>query len=277
MALDRTWLLAAARAEREALGRTIQYTEPRYWDQPVGDDGWRIRDVLAHLAASDVAAAAALGDEEQAEIDAYFKGLPEGGLPTVDGFNAFAVERRANAPAREVIREWGRAADLLLARSSEVPAEDWPSRRVYWVAGQMRVPNLVQSRVMEWWLHGEDVRRGAELPTRREHGPIYCVNDLAVRTIPYALSLAGLSFPGRIVRIQLRGQGQGSWVHALAPKDSLPADATPDVAIEGEGYWFAKVAGRRVPAEACLEDGRLIVGGDVALGGTILANLRAFA
>jgi uncharacterized protein (TIGR03083 family) len=277
MALDRTWLLATAQAEREALGRTIQYTEPQYWDQPVGDEGWRIRDVLAHLAASDVAAAAALAEEEQSEIDAYFKGLPDGEMPTVDGFNAFAVERRAGSPVRDVIREWGRAADLLLARCSEVPAEEWPTRRVYWVAGQMRIPNLLQSRVMEWWLHGEDVRQSAELPTRREHGPISCVNDLAVRTIPYALSLAGMSFPGRIVRIQLRGQGQGTWVHALAPKESPPMDARPDVVIEGEGYWFAKVAGRRVPAEVCLEDGRLVVGGDVALGETILANLRAFA
>jgi hypothetical protein len=178
---------------------------------------------------------------------------------------------------RDIIREWGRAVDLLLARCSEVPADEWPTRRVYWVAGQMRIPNLLQSRVMEWWLHGEDVRLGAELPTRREHNPIYCVNDLAIRTIPYALSLAGLSFPGKVVRVQLRGQGEGTWVHALAPKETPAADARPNMVIEGEGYWFAKVAGRRVPAEECLADGRIVVSGDVGLGETVLARLRAFA
>ncbi len=277
MALERTWLLATARAEREALGRTIQYTEPGFWETPVRDEGWRVRDVLAHLAASDVAGAAAVGQEDQAEIDAYLKGLPDGETATVDGFNAFSVERRASAPVRDIIREWGRAADLMLARCSEVPADEWPTRRVYWVAGQMRIPNLLQSRVMEWWLHGEDIRLGADLPTRRQHPPIYCVNDLAIRTIPYALSLAGLAFPGHVVRFQLRGQGQGTWTHALAPKETPPVDARPDVLIEGEGYWFAKVAGRRVSAEACLADGRIVVTGDVGLGETILANLRAFA
>jgi uncharacterized protein (TIGR03083 family) len=277
MALDRTWLLAAARAEREALGRTIQYTEPPRWDQPSGADGWRNRDVLAHVAASDVAAAAAVGEEEQAEVEAYFKSIADEGSPTVDGFNAFSVERRSSLPVLEVIKEWGRAADLLLARSATVPGDEWSTKRVYWVAGQMRIPYLLQSRVMEWWLHGEDIRSGADLPTRREHNPIYCVNDLAIRTIPYALSLAGLSFPGKVVRVVLRDQGQGTWRHGLAPRDFPPEDAEPDVVIDGDGYWFAKVAGRRVPAEACLEDGRLQLTGDLELGETILANLRAFA
>ena len=55
----------------------------------------------------------------------------------------------------------------------------------------MRVPYLLQSRVMEWWLHGEDVRAGVELEPRRVHKAIFCVNDLAIRSLPYALSLVG--------------------------------------------------------------------------------------
>src|SRR5439155_1727844 len=141
MALDRAWLLGAARAEREAMGRTIQYTEPAYWDQPSGAEGWRGRDVVAHLAGGEAAVAA------------------------------------------------------------------------------------------------------AGLPARREHNPTFCVNDLAVRTIPYALSLAGLSYPGKVVRVTLRGQGGGDWRHGLAPRDVPAEGAAPDVAIDGEGYWFAKVAG----------------------------------
>ena len=277
MALDRAWLLGAARAEREAMGRTIQYTEPAYWDQASGAEGWRVRDVVAHLAAGDVAAAAAVGEEAQAEIEAYFKSVGPGASPSVDGFNAFSVERRSSLPVLDVIREWGRAADLLLARCAQVPDTEWSTRRVYWVAGQMRIPYLLQSRVMEWWLHGEDVRQGAELPTRREHNPIFCVNDLAVRTIPYALSLAGLSYPGKVVRVTLRGQGGGDWRHGLAPRDVPAEGAAPDVVIDGEGYWFAKVAGRRVPASECLADGRLILAGDLALGETILEHVRAFA
>ena len=58
----------------------------------------------------------------------------------------------------------------------------------------------------------------------------------------------------------------------------MPAPGTrPDAVIEGRGYWFALVAGRRIPAATCLEAGTLQVSGDVALAETILEHVRAFA
>jgi len=276
MTLDRTWLLATAREEREAMGRTIQYTEPERFDLPSGSEGWRIRDVLAHLASSDAVAAATIGDEPLTEVQAYFDSL-NGAAPTVDGFNAFAVERRADEPVRTVIAEWGRAADTFLTRCSAVPEDEWDSKRVYWVAGQMRVPYLLQSRVMEWWLHGEDVRAGADLEPRRVHKAIYCVNDLAIRSLPYALSLVGLSFPGKVLKVSLEGPGEGTWTYGLAAREVPAKDAKPDVLIDGRGYEFALVAGQRMDPAAALEDGLILVGGDTDLGETVLKNLRAFA
>jgi uncharacterized protein (TIGR03083 family) len=277
MALDRSWLLATAREEREAMGRTIQYTEPERWAQPSGCDGWTNADVVAHLASGDSVAASTMAGEGLNEVEEYFATLPDGSAPTVDGFNAFAVERRASQPVRAVIAEWGHAADSFLSRCSAVPEDEWADKRVYWIAGQMRVPYLVQSRVMEWWLHGEDVRAGAELPPRRVHKAIYCVNDLAIRSIPYALSLVGLSFPGKTIEVRLDGTGEGTWRYGLAPREVPPPDAKPDTVIEGRGYPFALVAGHRLSPEQALEDGSVLVGGDVALGETVLANIRAFA
>jgi uncharacterized protein (TIGR03083 family) len=276
MSLDRAWLLGAARAEREALGRTIQYTEPPSWDEPSVLPGWRNRDVVAHLAASDVAAASVLAGEAPAELEEYAKSL-DGGAFGVDGFNRWAVERRAGEPFRSVVLEWGRAADLFLARAAKIPAAEWPTRRVPWVAGDLGVRYLIQSRVVEWWLHGEDIRAGAGLPARIEHPPIHCVNDMAIRMIPYALALAGSTFPGRSALIELSAAGGGRWHWGLAPRESPPPGSRPDVVIEGRAQAFALVAGRRVPADDYLADGVLQLGGDVALGETILRHLRAFA
>jgi len=283
MTLERRWLLGTARAEREALGRTIQYTPPEIWEADSVSVGWRNRDIIAHLAASDVAAAAVLGGEVPAEIEEFVKAQGqtpgEGGAGpiSIDSFNQRTVERRANEPFRTVVTEWGRAADLLLARAARIPPEEWPERRVPWVGGQIRVTYLVQSRVMEWWFHGEDLLTAADLPPRLEHPPIHCVNDLAVRTIPYALALAGLSFPGKSLRIALSAAGEGTWHQGLAPREVPPQGKEPDAVIEGRAYAFALVAGRRVPAEYYLADGVLQVGGDVGLGETVLQHLRAFA
>jgi enediyne biosynthesis protein E11 len=276
MTLDRQWLLATARAEREALGRTIQYTPPQAWDQESPSPGWRNRDIVAHLAAGEVAAAAVIADEVASEIAEYVKGL-EDEQATLDGFNEFSVRRRADLPFRQVVTEWGRAADLFLARASQVSPEEWTTKKVQWMAGPLGMSYLVQSRVMEWWLHGEDILAGGGNPPRLEHPPIYCVNDLAVRTIPYALSLPGLSFPGRSVKVELEAVGGGIWHWGLAPRDNPPPGKAPDAAITGRAYAFALVAGRRVPAEYYLAEGILQTAGDDALAETVLQHLRAFA
>jgi uncharacterized protein (TIGR03083 family) len=274
--VERGWMLATARAEREALGRTIQYTEPAVWDAASVSPGWRNRDIVAHLASSEVAAAAVVGGEVPAEFEEYLKSL-EGARPSVDGFNDYAVRRRAEEPFRSVVLEWGRAADLFLARVGKVPPEEWATRRAPWTTGEIGVRYLLQSRVMEWWLHGEDILAGGGNPPRLEHPPIYCVNDLAVRTIPYALALAGLSFPGRSIGVELQAVGGGNWHWGLAPRETPPQGKAPDAVIRGQAYAFALVAGRRVPAEYYLAQGTLLTAGDDALAETVLMHLRAFA
>jgi uncharacterized protein (TIGR03083 family) len=276
MTLDRTWLLGTARAEREAFGRTIQYTPPDLWDADSACAGWRNRDIVAHLAGAEVAAAAALAGEVSAELEEFRKERDAEPF-TLDDLNAYMVGRRAGEPFRAVVNEWGKAADLFLARASKITQEEWTTRKVPWTTGDIGVSYLIQSRVMEWWLHGEDIRAGTRNPPRLEHPPIFCVNDLAVRTIPYALSLAGLSFPGKSVKVDLEAVGGGSWHWGLAPRETPPVHKVPDALITGRAHAFALVAGRRVPAEYYLAEGVLLTGGDDALAETILMHVRAFA
>lgn len=277
MTLERVWLLASARAEREALGRTIQYTEPGDWEKESVSPGWRNRDIVAHLASGEVAAAAALAGETPSELEEFSKGRDPMAPVAVDDLNDFAVRRRAGEPFRTVVAEWGRAADLLLARASKIPPEEWRTRRVTWMAGSLRVGDLVQSRVMEWWLHGEDILAGGGNPPRLEHPPIHCVNDLAVRTIPYALSVAGLSFPGRSVKVELDAVGGGEWHQGLSAREVPPAGKAPDALISGRAHAFALVAGRRASAAYYLSEGILQTSGDDELAETVLQHLRAFA
>jgi uncharacterized protein (TIGR03083 family) len=273
--LDREERLGIARHERDAMGRTMQYTPPEAWEQPSGLEGWRNRDIVAHLAAAEVIAAGVLVAEAPAELEEFLKSQ-EGKNPTLDGFNDFAVKRRAEAPFRQVVAEWGSAADLFLSRASMISEEDWTKRRVPWVTGEIPVRFLVQSRVAEWWMHGEDIRAGAGLEPRIEHWPIYALDDLAVRALPWALGVAGLSFRGRSVRITLEGAGGGDWHYGLAPKEIPAPRHKPDATIGGRAHPFALVAARRVPADDFIESGHLVLGGDEELARTILRNIRVF-
>jgi uncharacterized protein (TIGR03083 family) len=273
--LDRDRLLGVAQAEREALGRTIQYTPPDTWDKPSRLPGWQAADIVAHLAASEGVAAATLGGEPAAEVEEFLKEQKD--AATLDRFNNWTVSRRKEAPFRAVVSEWGQNADTMLARASVIPEGEWSTRRVSWLTGEIPARFVVQSRVMEWWVHGEDIRAAAELAPRREHWPIFCTNDLAIRTLPWALGNAGLRYEGKSVRFELEGAGGGSWHYGLAPRE-LPGDGkVPNALIEGRGDHFAEVAARRVPADDYIGDGRLVLTGDIDLATTVLTHIRAFA
>ncbi len=273
--LERRWLLGVARHEREALGRVVQYTPPDRWELESPCEGWRVKDVLAHLAASEVAAAEVLGGESPAELDEFRKSL-EGQPFTGDGWNNWAVSRRADVSHLSLALEWGRAADLLLARASKVSDEDWAERELPWTLGDVRIGYFVQMRVAEWWVHGEDLLEGGGQPPRLEHRPIFCVNDLAIRLLPYSLSVEGLSFPGTSVEVRLEGVGEGTWLQGLEPGYEPAEGSRPDAIIAGRGYALASVAGKRVDPDVTLYEGMIQIGGRVDIAEAVLRSLRSF-
>jgi uncharacterized protein (TIGR03083 family) len=272
--VERIELVGIARAERERLGRTIQYSSPRSWDADSLSAGWTNRDVMAHLAAQDTAAAQILGGGVAEEFQAFREA--NGGEFWVDGFNQWAVQVRKDLPTRDILTAWGRAADVFLEHAADLSEEDWSSRRVPWVAGEIGVRYLIQSRVIEWWVHGEDIRLGAGLEPNLQHWPMFLTNDLGIRMLPYALGLAGLSFPGASVQVDLGGMGGGSWHWGLTAGETPAEDKKPDAFIEGRAYAFCLVASRRVAAEHFLDEGNLVIGGDEELAELVLENIRAY-
>lgn len=275
MVLDRAWLLGVARREREALGRTIQYTRADAWEHRGLWRGRPIADVLCHLAASEVAAAALLGGDRAAELEEY-PASPAQEPPTVEGWIEWSVARRASLPPIAVALEWGGAADRLLAQISRTSDEEWRERQVPWFGGDLRAGHFVQMRVCQWWIHGQDIREGGGQPMRQEHEPTYVVNDLAIRLIPYALSLVGEPLPGLCVGVELDQVGGGTWLQGTDAGSSPPQGTAPDVMVEGHGPWFALLAAGRADPDQVLYEGLVNVGGDTRAGETILRALRAF-
>jgi uncharacterized protein (TIGR03083 family) len=272
--VDRSTMLGAAHAERDRLGRTIQYSPPATWDADGVCAGWRNRDIVAHLVAQDVAAAQLVAGEPAVEFDA-FREANDGDL-WVNGFNEWAVRTREETSSRQLITDWGLAADAFLILTSRLSEDEWRSTKVDWVAGEIGARYLVQSRIIEWWFHGEDIREGAGLEENPQHWPVHLANDLAIRMLPFSLGQAGLSLTGMSIAVDLEGVGGGTWHWGLAPGESPPRKKKPDAFVQGRATAFALVAGRRIPATAFLDEGNLVVGGDEALALTVLEHLRAF-
>lgn len=275
MSLDRTTLLGVAHAERQRLGRTIQFADPLTWEQPSALPGWWNRDVMAHLAAQDTAAAQIVKGDPPQELNEYRAGLGDEAF-AVDGFNEFAVARRAGLPTREVLVVWGKAADAFLAYAGLLSEEDWDRERFAWLAGDIAIRYLVQSRLIEWWIHGEDMRATNGLGPEYQHWPIHLTIDMGIRMLPWSLGQAGLDLTGYSVQVDVEGAGEGSWHWGLGAGEVPPGNKKPDATIVGRAPQLALVAARRLPADDVLASGNLVAGLDAELATTILRHLRAY-
>jgi uncharacterized protein (TIGR03083 family) len=277
--VSREHLLGIAHAERQRLGRMIQYADPDTWDLPSAAPGWWNRDVLSHLAASDTAAAQLVAGEPAVELDEYRNGLGDDPF-TVDGWNAWAVSRRAELPLRELVGTWGRAADALLAYAARLSDEDWAERRYPWLAGDIAPRYLIQSRVVEWFLHGEDMRAtngvSQNWQVMWQHWPAHLTIDMGVRMLPWSLRQGGYDLRDRSIAIEVEGAGEGSWHWGLAAGEVPPPDKKPDATIIGRAPQMSLVAGGRLDPDAVLDVGLLVLGGDVDLADVVIRAIRAY-
>jgi len=219
-------------AEQERLEKILAGLDEGQWRSASGAEGWTIADVVLHLAQSEEAVEATVAHR-----------YPDSGLgvaagDTMDERAAEAVRAERAAPA-EVLGRWRRAREAGLAA---LRAAD-PDQPLRWVAGTMKPATLATTRLAEHWAHGLDIvgPLGVEFPDtdRLRH-----VAWLAHRTLPYALSLAGL--PAVPVRCELTAPvGAQTW--RFGPPDA-------ESAITGAAGEFCRVAAQRLdPAQTGLQ------------------------
>jgi uncharacterized protein (TIGR03083 family) len=277
--IGREALLGVAHAERERLGRMIQFADPETWEKPSAAPGWWNRDVMAHLAADDTAAAQLVAGQPAEELEEYRAQLGDGSF-TVDGWNAWGVGRRTGLTTREILDTWGKAAEALLVYAARLDDAEWRDARYAWVGGDLSPRFLIQSRVVEWFLHGEDMRAtngvASGWQVGWQHWPVHLTIDMAVRLLPWALEQAGRDLRGRSASFELSGPGEGSWRWGLGAGEVPDPDRDPDVVITGRAPQFALVAGRRLAVDAALASGNVVLGGDLDLARVVIGAIRAY-
>ena len=97
--LDPVDLMGAEAARIEA---HVAALRPADWLRPSRCEGWTVRDVVAHLAASETYHRACL----DGEVSALFEGMAADGIDSVDAFNAAGIARFAGVADDEVLRQF---------------------------------------------------------------------------------------------------------------------------------------------------------------------------
>jgi uncharacterized protein (TIGR03083 family) len=277
--ISRDDLVGIAHSERQRLGRMIQFADPNTWEVPSAAAGWWNRDVMAHLSAGDTAAAQLVAGDAAEELDTFRASL-NGQAFTTDAWNAWTVNRRSAMETRAILDTWGLAAESLLEHAVRLSDEEWRTNRYPWLAGDIAATYLVQSRVVEWFLHGEDMRAtngvAGGWQFAWQHWPVYLTIDLGVRMLPWALAEAGHDLSGRSIEVTVTGAGEGSWHWGLGAGEVPQRDASPDAVIAGRAPQLALIAGKRLDPDSVLASGTLVIGGDQGLGELVLRRIRAY-
>lgn len=277
MSLSREELLGIAHAERQRLGRTMQYAPPESWEQPSACPGWWNRDVVAHMGGQDTAAAHLIRGDPAEELDAYRATLGPSDAFTVDGLNVYLVNNRSGLPFRDVITTWGRAAEATLDYAAALSEDAWRDERFPWLLGSIAARYLLQSRVVEWWVHGEDIRATTGLGPQIQHWPIFLTVDMGVRMLPWTLREAGIDLQGASVQIDLEGAGGGSWHWGLGSGETPPQDKKPDAFIQGRAPQFALMAAHRLAVDDVLDSGNVVLGGETGIAESVVRHIRSYA
>ena len=256
-----------------------QYADAETWNLPSAAEGWWNSDVMAHLAAHDTAAAQLVAGEPAQELDEFRAQL--GDQPfSVDGFNEWTVARRSGTSEREIIETWGRAAEALVELCTRLTDDEWEKNRYPWLAGDIAARYLVQSRIVEWFLHAEDMRatNGVSRDWQRlwQHWPVHLTIDMGVRMLPWALQQMGHDLSDSSVQVEVSGPGSGSWHWGLGAGRPPAFDRKPDASIVGRAPQLALIAGRRLSVDDALASGNIILGADAALGELVLQAMRAY-
>jgi uncharacterized protein (TIGR03083 family) len=230
------------------------------WDLPTGCPGWAVKDHLSHLVDYE---ARALG-RPAAEHE-------PGPLPHVKNemgqVNEIGVDARRPRPGPQVLAEFREVTGERQPRLRTLTGPDLAAR-VPTPAGPGTMADLLTLRVMDSWMHEQDIRRATGRPGHVEGPAAGEAVGYLTRFLPYVVGKRAAAPDGSKVVFRIGGRDPVT-VQVTGGRGSLAenaAGATVSLAIPVT--TFAALAGGRSDAPDDVS-----VTGDEALGRRVLGSM----
>jgi uncharacterized protein (TIGR03084 family) len=211
-------------AEQDRLETILAALDDEAWSSPSAAAGWKITDVVLHLAQTEeaVVASAAATEGERGAFSRDAATLDE----TMD-----QLVRAERAAPDVVFARWrtARRAAVDALRHAD------PQRPLRWAAAPLKPTTLATTRLAEHWAHGLDITEPLDIPfpdtDRLRH-----VAWLAYGSLPYAFAVAGQEVHD--VFCELTAPDGTTWRYG---------DASTPSAIKGSAGAFCRVGAQRLP------------------------------
>ncbi len=249
-------------AQVAALDLVLSDLAPGDWHRIAAYGELTVRDLVAHLAATDGMVAAGLGLPVRPPVE-------PGEKLAARTAAVLRVERRRSP--EQTRRSWRAQADAVCRSLAGHPS---PGTATVALGRSFPLTDALTARAYETWIHGEDIAAATgrpAVPPLPEH--LHPMADFAARLLPRVISRRLAPPHDRYVRLHLTGDGGGTWTLPLDPAVTAPTTVRPAVTLALDVVEFCRLAGdRRDPGRVSVE-----VRGDATLAREFLAAVPALA
>jgi len=246
------------------LGDSLDEAE---WAMPSECPGWTVRDVLSHMVGTE---RSLLGDvapdplSEPAHVHNEIGARNEGWVVALRGLSG-----------PDVLEQF---RDVTARRRAEL--RSWPSSRFDEVGasplGQVPYREFMRVRVMDCWVHEQDMRVATARPGHFEGPAAGLAVDRLVSAMPFVVGRQAKAPEGSSVRFELTGSTPRRLDVVVtggraAVVDALEGEPTTELRMDLEVFW--RLACGRVPGKASRAAGLVEVRGDEELGERIVDSM----
>ena len=260
--VDQERCTAALAEEFAAIDELLSSLDEGDWEAPTACPGWDVRANAAHIIGTE----AMLLGEPTPLVEVDVASLPHV-RNDIGGFNEAWVVHLAAAPPEVILAEYrSRTAARLEALAALTP-EQW-SAEGFTPAGQDTHGRFMRIRVMDCWMHEQDIREAVNRPGH-DSGPVVdLVLDELQQSMGYVVGKKAGAPDGASVTFRLGSRDINVLVEGRAAVvDALPGPATTTLTMTP--LQFTRLAGGRTGADAAAVE----ITGDEPLGRQVLDNM----
>lgn len=263
--LDQARVTGALAEEFAAFDALLASIPDEAWSTPTACPGWDVRANAAHVIGTE----AMLLGEPTPEVGVDVTGLDHV-RNDIGAFNEAWVVHLAEATPEAVLAEYRPRVAARLEALAAVTPEAW-STVGFTPAGQDTHGRFMRIRVMDIWMHEQDIREAVGLPGHDDGPVIDLVLDEFQQSMGYVVGKKGGAPDGSSVTFHLTGPAARD-IHVLvegraAVVDALPGPATATLTLPA--LLFTRLAGGRTGADTSAVE----LAGDEALATRVRDNL----
>lgn len=237
------------------------------WKTPTACPGWSVQDIVSHLIGVERGMMGLESTAHRTEPREYVKNV-------IGQANENEVDSRRSLTGAQVLSEWN---DIVKRRTTELHAADesYFATAARTPLGPGSVADFLQIRVLDCWIHEQDIRTALNMPGHESGPAAESTVDRLLRTLPMVIGKRAATPEGESVNFRITGAVDRSVFITVTNGRAAVVDTPPTkirTTFSLDSNTFVALASGRTTADATASNWSST--GDEDLGLRIAQNLN---